>query len=160
MQDLRERPAVVHASSEINHRLALTAPNKIRFRYRLDGFDADWVDAGTRRQAFYTNLSPGEYVFRVEASANGRRWSDSSTAWSFQRQPTLVQTRAFYFGSAVLLGLCAAGVWKLRISVMHREFAAVLAERLRLSREIHDTLCSILSAWRCSSIPWPTAWAL
>ena len=126
---------------EINYTaLALTAPNKIRFRYRLDGFDADWVDAGTRRQAFYTNLSPGEYVFRVEASANGRRWSDSSTAWSFQRQPTLVQTRAFYFGSAVLLGLCAAGVWKLRISVMHREFAAVLAERLRLSREIHDTL--------------------
>jgi signal transduction histidine kinase/ligand-binding sensor domain-containing protein len=120
--------------------LALTAPNKIRFRYRLDGFDADWVDAGTQRQAFYTNLAPGAYVFRVEASANGRRWNDSSASWSFRREPTFVQTRVFYFGSVVLLGLVAVGIWKLRINVIHREFAAALAERLRLSREIHDTL--------------------
>jgi signal transduction histidine kinase len=126
---------------EINYTaLALTAPNKIRFRYRLEGFDADWVDAGTRRQAFYTNLAPGTYVFRVEASANGRSWRDSSAAWRFRREPTFVQTRAFYVGSAALLGLFAAGIWKLRIRMMHREFAAVLAERLRLGREIHDTL--------------------
>ena len=126
---------------EINYTaLALTAPNKIRFRYRLDGFDADWVDAGTQRQAFYTNLAPGTYVFRVEASANGRRWSDPSAAWSFRREPTFVQTRTFYLGSAVLLFLSAAGIWKLRISMVQREFAAALAERLRLSREIHDTL--------------------
>ena len=51
-----------------------------------------------------------------------------------------VQTRAFYAGSAVLLSPVAVGIWKLRIRMMHREFAAVLAERLRLSREIHDTL--------------------
>jgi signal transduction histidine kinase len=126
---------------EINYTaLALTAPNKIRFRYRLDGFDADWVDAGTRRQAFYTNLAPGPYVFRVEASANGRHWQDSSAAWPFRREPTFVQTRSFYVGSAVLVGLLAAGIVKLRIRMMQREFAAVLGERLRLSRELHDTL--------------------
>ena len=118
----------------------MTAPNKIRFRYRLDGFDADWVDAGTGRQAFYTNLAPGAYVFRVEASASDGRWTNSSATWRFRREPTFVQTRAFFVGSAVLLGLCAVGVWKLRIRMVHREFAAVLAERLRLSREIHDTL--------------------
>jgi signal transduction histidine kinase len=126
---------------EINYTaLALTAPNKMRFRYRLDGFDADWVDAGTRRQAFYTNLGPGTYVFRVEASANDGRWGDSSAAWRFRREPRFVQTRAFYIGSVVLLSLFAVGIWKVRIRMVHREFAAVLAERLRLSREIHDTL--------------------
>src|ERR1700704_4968885 len=60
--------------------LTLRAPNRMRFRYRLDGFDPDWVDAGSRRQAFYTNLVPGTYVFRVEASANDGRWGDSSAA--------------------------------------------------------------------------------
>jgi signal transduction histidine kinase/ligand-binding sensor domain-containing protein len=126
---------------EINYTaLALTAPNKIRFRYRLDGFDADWIDAGTRRQAFYTNLAPGAYVFRVEAGANGGHWSDSSAAWEFRREPAFFQTRGFYLGSVLLLGLLAAGVWKFRVNMMHREFAAVLAERMRLSRELHDTL--------------------
>jgi signal transduction histidine kinase/ligand-binding sensor domain-containing protein len=126
---------------EINYTaLTLTAPNKIRFRYRLDGFDADWVDAGTRRQAFYTNLAPGPYVFRVEASATDGRWGNSSAAWRFRRKPRFVQTGAFYLGSAVLLSLFAIGIWKLRLRMVHREFAAVLAERLRLSRELHDTL--------------------
>jgi signal transduction histidine kinase/ligand-binding sensor domain-containing protein len=127
---------------EINYTAlaSLTAPNKIRFRYRLDGFDADWVDAGTQRQALYTNLAPGTYVFRVEAMGNGRRSSDPSAAWSFRREPTFVQTRTFYVGSAALLGLIAAGIWRLRISMIQREFAAALTERLRLSREIHDTL--------------------
>ena len=128
---------------EINYTaLALTAPNKIRFRYRLDGFDPDWVDAGTRRQAFYTNLVPGAYVFHVEASANDGRWGDSSAAaaWRFRREPRFVQTRAFYIGSAVLLSLFAIGIWNVRIRMVRREFAAVLAERLRLGREIHDTL--------------------
>lgn len=128
---------------EINYTaLALTAPNRIRFRYRLDGFDADWVDAGTRRQAFYTNLVPGTYVFRVEATANDGRWGDSSAAavWRFRREPRFVQTRAFYIGSTVLLSLFAVGIWQVRIRMVRREFAAVLAERLRLGREIHDTL--------------------
>jgi signal transduction histidine kinase len=126
---------------EINYTtMTLTAPNKIRFRYRLDGFDADWVDAGTQRQALYTNLAPGSYVFRVEAMGNGRRWRDSSAVWSFRREPTFVQTRAFYVGSLALLGLIAAGIWRLRISMIQREFAAALTERLRLSRELHDTL--------------------
>lgn len=128
---------------EINYTaLALTAPNRIRFRYRLDGFDADWVDAGTRRQAFYTNLVPGTYVFRVEASANDGRWGDSSAAaaWRFRREPRFVQTRAFYVGSAALLSLIAVAMWQVRIRMVRREFAAVLAERLRLGREIHDTL--------------------
>ena len=142
VSDLSE--SVLGASTrriEINYTaLALTAPSKIRFRYRLDGFDPDWVDAGTGRQAFYTNLAPGAYVFRVEASASDGRWTNSSATWRFRREPRFVQTRAFFIGSAVLLGLCAVGVWKLRIRMVHREFAAVLAERLRLSREIHDTL--------------------
>jgi signal transduction histidine kinase len=125
---------------EINYTaLALTAPNKIRFRYRLDGL-TKIVDAGTGRQAIYTNLAPGGYVFRVEASASDGRWMSSSATWRFRREPRFVQTRGFYVGSVALFGLCAVGLWKLRLRRVHREFAAVLAERLRLSREIHDTL--------------------
>ena len=92
------------------------------------------------RQAFYTNLAPGDYVFHVEASTNGRVWTDSSAEWRFRRQPTFFQTRIFYIGSVMLLCLAGVGVWKLRIRMMRREFAAVLAERLRLGRELHDTL--------------------
>jgi signal transduction histidine kinase/ligand-binding sensor domain-containing protein len=135
--------------------LALTAPNKIQFRYRLEGFDANWVNAGTRRQAFYTNLPPGPYVFRVEASANDGRWLGSSATWRFRREPRFVETRTFYLGSAVLISLCAVGLWKLRIRMVHREFDAVLAERLRLSRELHDTLLQSLAglAMQFHSLP-------
>ena len=63
--------------------LTLTASNKIRFRYRLDGFDTDWVDAGTRRVAFYTNLSPRNYRFQLEADTDDGRWNTATATWAF-----------------------------------------------------------------------------
>jgi signal transduction histidine kinase/ligand-binding sensor domain-containing protein len=126
---------------EINYTaLALTAPQKVHFRYRLEGFDAAWIDAGTGRQAFYTNLPPRTYRFIVEAANNANIWNGSEASWTFRIQPTFYQSNAFYSLCAVFLCLMAAGIWKLRVNMMHREFSAVLAERLRLSREIHDTL--------------------
>src|SRR5207302_8594342 len=83
--------------------LRLTAPRQIRFRYRLDGFDPDWVDAGGRRQAYYTNLAPGQYVFRVQANDNGAAWSAPVTQWAFTLQPAFRQTGWFY-------GLCGLGI--------------------------------------------------
>ena len=118
----------------------LTSPEHTRFRYRLEGFDEAWRDAGQRRQAFYTNLPPQTYTFRVQADPGDGSWRDTSAAWTFAIAPRFYQTWGFF-------GICAAGAlagigctWQLRLQRVRREFAAVLAERVRLSRELHDTL--------------------
>jgi signal transduction histidine kinase len=120
--------------------LTLRSPNRIRFRYRLDGFDASWIDAGARRQAFYTNLPPRKYTFRVEASTDENAWTGSPAGWDFQIEPMFYQASWFYLLCTALVGLVAGAMWQFRIRMMRREFSAVLAERTRLSREIHDTL--------------------
>jgi len=118
----------------------LTAASKLHFRYRLDGFDSDWVDAGTRRQAAYTNLPPGTYHFRVANSYNGRRWSESGGVWAFRIEPAFYQTGWFY--TLCVLALCVTlwGAWRLRLRQVQTRFALVLHERARMAREIHDTL--------------------
>lgn len=117
----------------------LTSPFKTNFHYRLEGFDAASIDAGTRRQAFYTNLPPRHYRFFLVAS-NNEGTPLSSTVWDFSIQPMFYQTGWFYLatGSAVILTLW--GAWHLRLRRVRREFSMVLGERARLSREIHDTL--------------------
>jgi signal transduction histidine kinase/sugar lactone lactonase YvrE len=124
--------------------VALTASNKIHFRYRLDGFDTDWVDAGTRRQAFYTNLSPRNYRFRVEAATENGTWLAPTATWDFAIEPAFYQTTWFYAASFGVVALMVAGAWRIRLHRMRREFSLVLVERARLSREIHDTLLQSL----------------
>ncbi|MEP7310853.1 MAG: two-component regulator propeller domain-containing protein [Acidobacteriota bacterium] len=124
--------------------VALTASNKIHFRYRLDGFDTDWVDAGTRRQAFYTNLSPRSYRFRVEADTENGAWMASTASWDFAIEPAFYQTTWFYAASFGVVVLIVAGAWRIRLRRVRREFSLVLVERARLSREIHDTLLQSL----------------
>ncbi len=125
--------------------LRLTAPGQIRFRYRLDGFDRDWVDAGARRQAYYTNLAPGSYVFRVQANGDALGWTAPEAQWAFAVQPAFHQTGWFYaLGGAALL-LVAWGVAHTRVWILNRQFAATLAERTRLSRELHDTMLQSLA---------------
>jgi signal transduction histidine kinase len=124
--------------------LTLAASNQIRFRYRLDGFDEDWVDAGTRRTAFYTNMSPRAYAFVVEASSQDGIWTSSTASWDFTIQPAFHQTRAFFALCAAVLALMVGAAWRIRLSWIHQRFALVLEERARLSREIHDTLLQSL----------------
>lgn len=124
--------------------LTLTASNKIRFRYRLDGFDTDWIDAGTRRVAFYTNLSPRNYRFQVEADTDDGRWNTATATWAFAIQPAFYQTSWFYATSVAMVGLVLWGSWRGRLRLVRRQFSMVLAERARLSREIHDTLLQSL----------------
>ena len=116
------------------------APLKTRFRYRLEGFDAEWVDAGTRRQAFYTNLPPRPYRFLVQASNADGRWNKQDASWDFS-------INAHYYQTGWFLAMCAAvGVavpwlaWRLRLRHVRNQFSVLLAERARLSREIHDTV--------------------
>jgi signal transduction histidine kinase/ligand-binding sensor domain-containing protein len=120
--------------------LNLTSPLKTRFRYQLEGFDASWIDAGSRRQAFYTNLPPRAYRFRVVSSNDEGTWIDTGAAWSFSIQPTFYQTPWFYAASVALAGLVIAGAWRFHLRQVRTNFALLLGERTRLSREIHDTL--------------------
>jgi ligand-binding sensor domain-containing protein/two-component sensor histidine kinase len=124
--------------------LRLTAPREIRFRYRLDGFDAAWVEAGPRRQAYYTNLEPGSYVFRVQADGDGAAWTVPEAKWPFTVQPAFWQTNWFYALCGTALLLAAWGAAHTRVWFLNRQFAATLAERTRLSREIHDTMLQSL----------------
>jgi signal transduction histidine kinase/ligand-binding sensor domain-containing protein len=120
--------------------LNLTSPTKVRFRYRLDGFDADWVDGEARREVVYTNLPPGDYRFRVEATTIEGAWSESVAMWAFTLSPRFYQTRWFILLSLVCVVMVVVGAWRFRARIMTRQFAIVLAERTRLSQEIHDTL--------------------
>ena len=120
--------------------LSFVEPQKVRYRYMLEGFDHDWTDAGTRRAAYYTNIPPGRYTFRVQAANNDGIWNTSGAALSFELRPHFYQTLWFY--ALLLLALAGAVflVLKRRLYVAEREFKAVLGERSRIAREIHDTL--------------------
>jgi signal transduction histidine kinase len=125
--------------------VALTQPNRVRFRYRLDGFDTEWVEAGTRRSAVYTNLPPRDYRFRVEASTDEDGWTGgSAAAMQLAVLPSFYQTGWFYGLCVLVAGAVVVGAWRLRVGMVRREYSAVLAERARLSREIHDTLLQSL----------------
>jgi signal transduction histidine kinase/ligand-binding sensor domain-containing protein len=123
--------------------LSFVAPEKIRFSYLMEGFDSDWVDAGTRRQAFYTNLPPGDYRFRVRASNDGVS-SEREAVWAFTLAPAFYQTRWFLAGMVALALSIAALAWRVRVQQVRGRFSAILVERTRVAREIHDTLLQSL----------------
>ena len=124
--------------------VTFSSPKKVRYRYRLDGFDREWRDAGTRREALYTNLPPGEYRFRVGAANNERGFSTDTAGIDFVLLPTFYQTWWFYGVSALTIAFALWVIWQLRVRHLHREFSLVLGERVRVSREIHDTLLQSL----------------
>ena len=120
--------------------LSFVAPQKVRYRYMLEGFDRGWTNAGTRRSAYYTNIPPGEYTFRVEAANNDGVWNTSGASVAFTLQKHYYQTLWFY---ALLLAAIIGSTLLLlrrRLRLAEREFRAVLGERSRIAREIHDTL--------------------
>jgi len=120
--------------------LSFVAPQKVRFKYRLDGFDRSWVDAGTRRVAYYTNVPPGKYRFQVLAANNDGVWSTSSASIAFRLEPYFYQTYWFYLLCAMLIVFIGWLVYRWRVQQVESRFSAVLAERTRIAREIHDTL--------------------
>ena len=126
--------------------LDLSSPQSVRFRYRLDGSDTQWVDAGTRREAFYTNLPPRAYTFRLQVNNTAGGWSDSPSALMLNVQPTFAQTRWFYVLIGAMVLSMVGGAWWLRLRVVRSRFASILAERARVAREIHDTLLQNLGS--------------
>jgi signal transduction histidine kinase/ligand-binding sensor domain-containing protein len=124
--------------------LSLVAPEKVLFRYKLEGWDRNWQEVGNRRQAFYNNLSPGSYRFRVTAPNNSGLWNEAGTFFDFSVAPAYYQTNWFRVACvAAFLGLLW-GLYQLRLRQMAREFNAGLEarvnERTRIARELHDSL--------------------
>lgn len=115
-------------------------PRKIRFRYRLRGLETEWVDAASRRVADYTNLPPGKYEFEVIAGDKDSGWDSPAAVYQFDLLPAFYQTYWFYFTCVAALVLLAATAHRYRMLRLKSRFSAVLAERLRIAREIHDTI--------------------
>jgi ligand-binding sensor domain-containing protein/signal transduction histidine kinase len=124
---------------------SFVAPEKVRFRYKLEGFDKDWIDSGARRVAYYTNLRPGTYTFRVIASNNDGVWNETGAAVSLYLKPYFYQTYWFYALCLLALVMLAWLLYRLRVRGMQKRFSAVLAERTRIAREIHDNLAQEMS---------------
>ena len=124
--------------------LSFVAPDKVKFKYKLEGFDPDWIDAGTKRTASYTNLRPGTYTFRVIAANNDGVWNHEGAAFQFYLQPHFYQTYWFYALLILLLAFLVWQAYQLRVRRMKAQFDAVLVERTRIAREIHDNLAQEL----------------
>lgn len=120
--------------------LSFSAPSEVRFRYKLEGFDHSWVDAGSQRSAYYTNLPPGHYSFDVMGSNNDGVWSAAPASLAFQLRPYFYQTFWFYVLLAIFIALLGYLIYLWRLRHVESRFKAVLAERNRIAREIHDTL--------------------
>ena len=120
--------------------LSFVAPERVRYRYKLEGFDEDWVDGGDRRVAYYTNLGPGDYRFLVSAVNNDGVWSRAPASFDFHLRPHFYRTYWFYALTALMLALVAWQLYALRVRQMRARFDAVLTERNRIAREIHDNL--------------------
>jgi signal transduction histidine kinase/ligand-binding sensor domain-containing protein len=124
--------------------LSFRVPQKIQFRYQLVGHDETWNDAATRRAAFYNDLAPGRYVFKVIASNSDGVWNNEGAPLSFEIPPMFYQTRWFQ----VLCLIAALSMLYLLYLARIRQIAAQIrgrlvaknAERERIARELHDTL--------------------
>ena len=137
-------PALIH-DLEIDYAaLSLVAPEKDLFRYELEGVDRTWKDVGNRRQAFYTDLSPGRYRFRVIACNNSGVWNEVGDTVGFSIAPAYYQTSWFMALCVVLLMTALGAAYMWRVRQLHRRFTMTLdarvAERTRIARELHDTL--------------------
>jgi len=124
--------------------LSLMIPERVRFRYKLEGVENDWQEAGTRRTTNYSNLGPGAYRFRVIACNNDGVWNEVGATLNFVIAPAWYQTiwfRVFYIAAA-MAGLYMLYLFRLR-QVTHqvrRQMATRLEERERIARDLHDTL--------------------
>lgn len=129
---------------EIDYAAAsFTMPERVRYRYRLEGVEPEWVEAGQRQEAFYTNLKPGHYTFSVMAANEDGVWGQAKTI-SFTIPPTFLQSWAFLILCLIAGALVIWALFNLRVRQVTERLNARLAERLaereRIARELHDTL--------------------
>jgi signal transduction histidine kinase len=129
--------------------IRLRSQERIGFRYMLEGFDHEWTDAGRRRVAYYTNLPSAPYRFRVQAFLMNMPESFTEASLGVELQPHVYRTWWFLASCGALAIAIALGAYRVRLRQMHARFQAVLEERNRVAREMHDTViqgCTGVSA--------------
>ena len=122
-------------------------PQKVKFRYRLDGHDRDWQEAGTRREAFYTDLGPGKYRFRVTASNNNGVWNEAGATLDFTIAPAFYQTGWFRSLCVFLFLVVLTGLYRLRLRHLERQRDALRKSEKEL-REVIETIPSLIHTAR------------
>jgi signal transduction histidine kinase/ligand-binding sensor domain-containing protein len=124
--------------------LSLVAPEKVHFKYRLEGQDPDWREVVNDRQAQYSNLPPGPYRFRVIASNNNGIWNEQGDTLEFSIMPAYYQTNWFRALCAVLVLALVWAIYQLKVRQLRHDFAltmeARVGERTSIARDLHDTL--------------------
>lgn len=124
--------------------LSLSVPERVRFRYKLDGYDKNWSEPSAAREAVYTNLDPSSYRFRVMASNSAGLWNGQESTIQFEIEPLFWQTLWFRLTSAMAIALAILFVYRLRMhqltQQMNMRFEERLAERTRIAQDLHDTL--------------------
>jgi len=143
-------PANVHTLRIEYTALSLVAPEKIHFKYKLEGQNQNWREVINERHADYTNLPPRNYRFRVMASNNSGVWNETGDTLEFSIAPAYYQTNWFRASLVAAFFLTLWGLYQLRLHQIAREFNAQLEgrvdERLRVARELHDTLLQSFQA--------------
>ena len=117
-----------------------TSPTGNDVKTALQGFDRAWTEAGGRRTAYYTNIPPGHFTFRVQAANNDGLWNTTGASLEFDLEPHFYQTFWFYALAVLAAAATVFLILRRRLVRAEREFNAVLGERNRIAREIHDTL--------------------
>ena len=124
--------------------LSFAIPERVLFRYKLDGVDHEWQSVGTRREAYYTKLRPGHYTFHVTACNNDGVWNDAGATLDLGVSPAWFQTSWFYLLCAAGGSLLVYALYRLRVhqvaARIDARFQERLAERTRIAQELHDTL--------------------
>jgi len=121
------------------------APHEVRFRYRLEGYDPDWVEIVGRRQAFYTNLKPGRYIFQVTAANADGVWNPQAATVEIELRPAFYQATWFHLLCAGLgLGVLA-GIYRWRINLLHRREQALQENGLLLESEVRRRTAELQS---------------
>jgi signal transduction histidine kinase/ligand-binding sensor domain-containing protein len=124
--------------------LSLTAPEKVHFRYKLEGQDRDWREVVNDREVQYSNLAPGPYRFRVIACNNSGVWNEKGDSLEFSIAPAYYQTNWFRALCALLVLALVGAISQIRVRQLQHDFALTLEARVRertsLARELHDTL--------------------
>jgi len=124
--------------------LSLRSPENIRFRYKLEGYDEDWVEAGNARQVTYGTLRPGSYRFHVIGSGSEGVWNDEGAAFAFQVVPVFYHAWWFRIAVVAMIGAGIMVTHRLRVrrltQQLHLRFEERLAERTRIAQDLHDTL--------------------
>lgn len=125
--------------------LSFVTPKKMKFKYKLEGFDKDWVDADNRRVAYYTNIAPGNYSFKVIGCNNDGVWNETAAVFNFYLNPHFYQTYTFYSICGLIAILIATSLYMLRIQglkVREAELVELVEKRtkhlLEMGRELKE----------------------